>query len=61
MRPNEKYEYVRGDYFRGYKSDVTYHLKLKPGKYILRVKIEKMLAEYRARLNITSNAEVKIA
>lgn len=28
-----------GDYFKGYANEVTYHLKLKPGRYILRLKI----------------------
>lgn len=50
-----------GDYFKGYASDVTYHLKLKPGLYILRLKIEKILPEYRAILNTTSSKEVTIS
>jgi hypothetical protein len=40
---------------------VTYHLKLKPGLYILRLKIEKIFPEYRAILNITSSREVAIS
>lgn len=40
---NQKFEYVKGDYIKGYSNDVSYHLKLKPGNYILRLKIEKLL------------------
>ncbi len=36
---NHKYEFVRGDYTLGYANEMTYHLKLKPGSYILRLKI----------------------
>lgn len=52
---NHKYEFVRGDYTLGYANEMTYHLKLKAGSYILRLKIEKLLPEYRALLNVTSN------
>jgi hypothetical protein len=54
---NSKYEHVWSDYFTGYSNDATYHLKLRPGKYIIRLKVEKLLPEYRALMNITCSAE----
>jgi hypothetical protein len=58
---NHKYEYIAGDYVKGYSNDVTYHLKIKPGSYILRIKVEKLLPEYRVLFNLTSSSETHIS
>lgn len=58
---NSKFEHVLSDYFRGYANEATYHLKLRPGKYIIRLKLEKLLPEYRGILNITAAEDTAIA
>lgn len=50
-----------GSYFHGYASTLTHLLKVRPGRYLFRIKIEKLFPEYRAVLNVTSNREVVIS
>lgn len=54
------YEHIFSDYFKGYAKDLCFHLKLKPGKYFLRCKIEKLRVEYRSMINIVSSCPVKL-
>ena len=58
---NHNVEFVYGDYAQGYSNDITSHLKLKSGSYVFRLKVEKILSEYRVLLNVTSSCEVKIS
>jgi len=58
---NHKFEYVGGDYVKGYTNEVTYHMRIKPGSYVIRLKVEKLLPEYRVLLNVTSSSETMIS
>ena len=59
---NNHYEYILGDYFKGYSEDVSYNLSLKPGKYFIRLKSEQKKSEYRCYLNTVSvGTEIKIS
>jgi hypothetical protein len=36
---NRQHDYILGDYFKGYAHELTHILDLKPGKYLIRIKM----------------------
>ena len=59
---NPSYEFVGGEYFKGYGNQLNHNFSLKPGKYYLRLKSEQKQAEYRCNLNVTAiNGNIKIS
>lgn len=56
-----QYECVQSDYFKGYHNETTYLLKLQPGRYYMRYKIQQLKTEYRCIINMVSGEEIVIS
>ena len=55
-----QYKYIFSDYFKGYCNEVTYSLKLDPGRFFIRYKIEQLKTEYRCIINTVSSEDIHI-
>lgn len=49
-----QHDFVAGHFFKGYSNELVQNLPLRPGKYLIRIKIEQKISEYRCFLNSTS-------
>lgn len=38
-----QHDFIIGEYFKGFSNELSYNLRLKPGKYLVRLKVEEKL------------------